>query len=99
MIRKKAQAGGDRPTLRECYAMRLDPKLQYLAEIAALKQRRTVSNFIEWAMTKPAQNGNLRRADTDSMGPTIALPTMRQSFGTWMTLIRSSNSLKATQTF
>ena len=30
--------------------MRLDPKLRYLAELAALKQRRTVSSFIEWAI-------------------------------------------------
>jgi predicted transcriptional regulator len=31
-------------------SVRLDPKLRYLAEIAARKQRRTVSSFIEWAI-------------------------------------------------
>lgn len=30
--------------------VRLDPKLRYLAEIAARKQRRTISSFIEWAI-------------------------------------------------
>jgi hypothetical protein len=30
--------------------VRLDPKLRYLAELAALKQRRTLSSFIEWAI-------------------------------------------------
>ena len=30
--------------------VRLDPKLRYLAELAARKQRRTVSSFIEWAI-------------------------------------------------
>lgn len=30
--------------------VRLDPKLRYLAELAARQQRRTVSSFIEWAI-------------------------------------------------
>jgi predicted transcriptional regulator len=34
----------------ETVSVRLDPKLRYLAEIAARKQRRTLSSFIEWAI-------------------------------------------------
>ena len=34
----------------EVVTVRLDPKLRYLAELAARKQRRTVSSFIEWAV-------------------------------------------------
>lgn len=34
----------------EVFAMRLDPKLKYLAEIASRKQRRSLANFIEWAI-------------------------------------------------
>ncbi len=34
----------------EVFAMRLDPKLKYLAEISARKQRRSLANFIEWAV-------------------------------------------------
>src|SRR5438309_8372513 len=34
----------------ETVTVRLDPKLRYLAELAARKQRRTVSSFIEWAI-------------------------------------------------
>nr|ART37117.1 D93 [uncultured bacterium] len=30
--------------------VRLDPKLKYLAELAARKQRRTLSSFVEWAI-------------------------------------------------
>jgi hypothetical protein len=30
--------------------VRLDPRLRYLAEIAARRQRRTVSSFVEWAI-------------------------------------------------
>ena len=44
---RKAKAGGPRT---EVFAMRLDPKLKYLAEIAARKQRRSLANFIEWSL-------------------------------------------------
>ena len=44
---RKARAGGPRT---EVFAMRLDPKLKYLAEIAARKQRRSLANFIEWSL-------------------------------------------------
>ena len=32
--------------------MRIDPKLKYLAEIAALEQQRTLSGFIGWAIRR-----------------------------------------------
>ncbi len=44
---RKAKATGPRT---EVFAMRLDPKLKYLAEIAARKQRRSLANFIEWSL-------------------------------------------------
>ncbi|MBP6156712.1 MAG: hypothetical protein KA454_06905 [Polaromonas sp.] len=44
---RKAKAGGPRT---EVFAMRLDPKLKYLAELAARKQRRSLANFVEWAL-------------------------------------------------
>lgn len=46
---RKAKAGGPRT---EVFAMRLDPKLKYLAEIAARKQRRSLANFIEWSLER-----------------------------------------------
>jgi hypothetical protein len=46
---RKAKASGPRT---EVFAMRLDPKLKYLAEIAARKQRRSLANFIEWSLEK-----------------------------------------------
>ncbi|MGB6797898.1 MAG: hypothetical protein WBE48_15380 [Xanthobacteraceae bacterium] len=39
--------------------MRLDPKLRYLAELAARKQRRTLSSFIEWAIEESLKNTHL----------------------------------------
>lgn len=42
--------GGGKLTRSETVTMRLDPKLRYLAGLAARKQRRTLSSFIEWAI-------------------------------------------------
>lgn len=46
----KRKGGGGKLSRSETVTVRLDPKLRYLAELAALKQRRTVSSFIEWAI-------------------------------------------------
>ena len=46
----KRKAGGGKLSRSETVTVRLDPKLRYLAELAARKQRRTVSSFIEWAV-------------------------------------------------
>jgi predicted transcriptional regulator len=42
--------GGGKLARSETVTVRLDPKLRYLADIAARKQRRTLSSFIEWAV-------------------------------------------------
>jgi hypothetical protein len=47
--RKQKEDSGDL-TRSKVVGVRLDPKLRYLAEIAARKQRRTLSSFIEWAI-------------------------------------------------
>lgn len=46
----KRKTGGGKLTRSETVTVRLDPKLRYLAELAARKQRRTLSSFIEWAI-------------------------------------------------
>lgn len=46
----RRKGGGGRLSRSETVTVRLDPKLRYLAELAALKQRRTASSFIEWAI-------------------------------------------------
>lgn len=45
-----AAKGGGKLSRSETVTVRLDPKLRYLAELAARKQRRTVSSYIEWAI-------------------------------------------------
>ena len=47
---EKRKVGGGKLSRSETVTVRLDPKLRYLAELAARKQRRTVSSFIEWAV-------------------------------------------------
>lgn len=47
---EKRKSGGSKLTRSETVTVRLDPKLRYLAELAARKQRRTLSSFIEWAV-------------------------------------------------
>jgi predicted transcriptional regulator len=47
MVAKKA---GGKLTRSETVTVRLDPKLRYLADLAARKQRRTLSSYIEWAI-------------------------------------------------
>ena len=42
----------------EVFGMRLEPKLKYLAEIAARKQRRSLANFVEWAIEMALENVN-----------------------------------------
>jgi hypothetical protein len=48
--------------------VRLDPRLRYLAEIAARQQRRTVSSYVEWAIEKSLNDVHL----ADSPESTVA---------------------------
>lgn len=44
------KGGGGKLSRSETVTVRLDPKLNYLCELAARAQRRTKSSFIEWAI-------------------------------------------------
>ena len=55
MVSKKKGAGGSL-NRSQVVTVRLDPKLRYLAELAALKQRRTLSSYIEWAVQESLKN-------------------------------------------
>jgi len=49
MVAKK-KGGGSSLIRSQVVTVRLDPKLKFAAELAARKQRRTLSSFIEWAV-------------------------------------------------
>jgi hypothetical protein len=53
------RGGGGKLSRSETVTVRLDPKLRYLAELAARKQRRTLSSFIEWAIEENLKNIHL----------------------------------------
>lgn len=48
----RKSGGGSKLSRTQTVTVRLDPKLKYLADLAARKQRRTISSFIEWAIEK-----------------------------------------------
>lgn len=64
---KLAEAGRNRS---DTLNMRLDPKLKYLATMAAKYQDRTLSNFIEEAIKRALQPGGVNAYD----GPPAELP-------------------------
>jgi hypothetical protein len=49
MVAKK-KVGGGKLSRSEVVTIRLDPKLKFAAELAARKQRRTLSSFVEWTI-------------------------------------------------
>ena len=63
--KSKRKVGGGKLARSETVTVRLDPKLRYLAEIAARKQRRTLSSFIEWAVEESLSTVNLVEEDGD----------------------------------
>jgi hypothetical protein len=61
--RRGRKGGGGKLSRSETVTVRLDPRLRYLAEVAARKQRRTVSSFIEWAVEEALSRVMLREED------------------------------------
>lgn len=59
----KRRGGGAKPSRTETVTVRLDPKLRYLADLAARKQRRTLSSFIEWAVQNSLDHVKLYEGD------------------------------------
>jgi hypothetical protein len=56
MVETKSTANASRS---ETVTVRLEPKLRYLAEIAAREQHRTLSSFIEWSIRRALTQGEL----------------------------------------
>jgi hypothetical protein len=67
----KRRGGGSKLSRSETVTVRLDSKLRYLAELAARKQRRTLSSFIEWSIEETLKQ--VRFVETTDFGnPSIA---------------------------
>lgn len=57
------KTGGGKLVRSEIVTIRLDPRLRYLADLAARKHRRTLSSFIEWAIEESLDRVDLRGAE------------------------------------
>jgi hypothetical protein len=82
MAEDKRKGGGSKLSRSETVTVRLDPKLRYLAELAARKQRRTLSSFIEWAVEESLTNVKLREAsgnNEDEYMPAISVGSGQKS--------------------
>lgn len=66
--KNRSLGGGSKLNRSETVTIRLDPKLRYLTELAARKQRRTVSSFIEWAIERAIDSVVLREHDNYGRG-------------------------------
>ena len=57
--RANSKKGGGKLSRSETVTVRLDPKLNYLCELASRAQRRTKSSFVEWAVAEALKNVEL----------------------------------------
>ena len=73
MPRRKRDGGT--PKRSEVVTVRLDPKLKYLAELAARKHRRPLSSFIEWAVEQ-SLSGLVENAEVHRPGVEIDAAVM-----------------------
>lgn len=60
------KGGGGKLSRSETVTVRLDPKLRYLAELAARLHRRTLSSYIEWAIKEALDGEALRPTNLPS---------------------------------
>lgn len=61
------KGGGGKLSRTETVTVRLDPKLRYLADLAARTHRRTLSSYIEWTIKKALDSEMVRPAGTSSL--------------------------------
>ena len=71
--KKDRKGGGSKLTRTQTVTVRLDPKLRYLAELAARKHRRTLSSFIEWAVEESLSNVVLKEVIPQSEEENVSL--------------------------
>lgn len=65
---ENAKRGAKSPDMSKTVtvSVRLDPKLKYLAEIAAREQRRALSSYIEWAVAQSLEKCELAHFSDDN---------------------------------
>ena len=64
---EQAAKGGGKLSRSETVTVRLDPKLRYLAELAARLHRRTLSSYIEWSIKASLDTETVRPTNLNSL--------------------------------
>ncbi len=64
------KGGGGKLSRSETVTVRLDPKLRYLAELAARLHRRTLSSYVEWAI-EASLDDTVLKPDFEGKGASI----------------------------
>jgi hypothetical protein len=59
-LAERKKGGGGKLFRTELVSVRIDPKLRFAVELAARKQRRTASSFVEWAIEEAIKRLPLR---------------------------------------
>jgi hypothetical protein len=59
--------GGGKLSRSETVTVRLDPKLRYLAELAARRSRRTLSSYVEWVIAESLNRVELSPTEDQSL--------------------------------
>ena len=62
------KGGGGKLSRSETVTVRLDPKLRYLAELAARLHRRTLSSYVEWAIKESLDSATVEPIGVDQQG-------------------------------
>ena len=70
--REEKKGGGGKLSRSETVTVRLDPHLRYLAELAARKQRRTLSSYIEWVVEESLSKICLREGTNYNENTSLA---------------------------
>jgi hypothetical protein len=82
---RAARSGGAKLGRSETVTVRLDPKLNYLCELAARAQRRTKSSFIEWAIADSLKSVSLPEVTQlgESFGDVVDVSLQEKASELW----------------
>lgn len=72
----KRKGGGGKLARSETVTVRMDSKLNYLADLAARKHRRTLSSFVEWAIQQSFKEIVMDEGNSYSNEPSTSLSDM-----------------------
>jgi hypothetical protein len=75
----KRKGGGGKLARSVIVTVRMDPQLNYLADLAARKHRRTLSSFIEWAVQQSFSDVELYHGTGYQGDDSITLKSMEKS--------------------